>query len=475
MNINKVDSNNNQVQASKENSKQQSSSLDIANEFSKLIGQFISGADLNGVSDALDQVARSVVDIKVAEPKVKEDKKEIKKVEENNNNEQSLEVKKDEDVEEKSDSKKSDQGKEQEKDENQVDEVVLKNEVVRSLDTSLKIHHINAEFKENPIEESDKEQVAEEMPINEQQLNQNSNNKKLAHNSSENVDNSFNQANDFKDQLQDSPVAKGVSVKNLKKVSSQEEQELSQISSNQGQDKEEIGVDGSAAFGKKLDSLFAAANKEVNVNVAAQLQKAANSPEALAAKSGAKNSINIANDVSGVGVASNSAEKFNFNKVRQTAANLLPKYSEKTLEKVKELLQKATQNRDGNNSLTLKLDPQELGQITVKVTQRDNNVYARIIPESPEVESMLRQKSAELTQVLNQAGIKTEQIHISFGQERSEADTYRFNDFMDGQYSSRQEGQFSAKSGNERAESRELNTAFNKDVKPSMIDAGWVA
>ncbi|MFN8389001.1 MAG: flagellar hook-length control protein FliK [Bdellovibrionota bacterium] len=104
---------------------------------------------------------------------------------------------------------------------------------------------------------------------------------------------------------------------------------------------------------------------------------------------------------------------------------------QRIIDQVKDLLKKAVQSRDGN-VLMVRLNPPELGELTVKVTQRDNQVYARIIPESKEVESMLRERANDVQQVLVHAGLKPDQVHVAIGTERSESEMFGFNQFLGG-------------------------------------------
>ena len=74
-----------------------------------------------------------------------------------------------------------------------------------------------------------------------------------------------------------------------------------------------------------------------------------------------------------------------------------------------------------------------------------------------------------------QAGIKADQLHISIGQERTEAETFKFSEFLNGQQNSRQNGLFSDKSKEEDAENPVIKNAFNNQAKNSNIDLGWIA
>ncbi len=102
---------------------------------------------------------------------------------------------------------------------------------------------------------------------------------------------------------------------------------------------------------------------------------------------------------------------------------------EKVVEKVKELLKNASAARNGN-TLVVRLDPPKLGSMTMRVTHKDGQVYARIVPDSQEVEDTLRNRIPELMQVLSQAGMRADDVHVSIGHERSESEMYQFSEFF---------------------------------------------
>ena len=158
----------------------------------------------------------------------------------------------------------------------------------------------------------------------------------------------------------------------------------------------------------------------------------------------------------------------------KSAKEVPSKDRQAVVEQMKDLLAKAIQTRDGN-SISVRLNPPELGQMTVKVTQRESKVYARIIPESPEVEALLRQRAGDVTQVLIAAGLKPSQVHVSIGAERTDAETHQFQDLM---------GRGSAENGQDRSRGRDeagdaergmpfMNTAV--DAEEILADSGWVA
>jgi flagellar hook-length control protein FliK len=160
---------------------------------------------------------------------------------------------------------------------------------------------------------------------------------------------------------------------------------------------------------------------------------------------------------------------------KKAAGTQLPKaQQDKVVERIQQLLKDAAATRNGN-TMVVRLDPPNLGALTVRVTQKAGQVFARIIPESQDVEAILRGRVNEITHALTSVGIKAENIHISLGQERSESEMFQFNEFLN-----QNGGQESGEKGFSRqhADSHATlgsNGAVAGDRAKAAADAGWVA
>ncbi|HQH26946.1 MAG TPA: flagellar hook-length control protein FliK, partial [Oligoflexia bacterium] len=140
------------------------------------------------------------------------------------------------------------------------------------------------------------------------------------------------------------------------------------------------------------------------------------------------------------------------------------------IEKIKEILKTAEQQRQGN-TLVMRVDAEEVGPVMVKVTNRERNMYVRIVPESAEVETALRQKAGELLQVLSAAGLGAKNVHVSIGAERSETEMFQFHSFL------KEQG------GGQRQES--YDNGYERDngfverpeqlERAAVLESGWVA
>jgi len=157
-------------------------------------------------------------------------------------------------------------------------------------------------------------------------------------------------------------------------------------------------------------------------------------------------------------------------------ANPLSAKQEKIIYQIQKLLDRAAQSRDGT-SITVKIEPDELGQVTVRVTQRGDQLFARVIPENKEVEQTVRSGLNELVAQLVSSGLKVENIHVSIGAETSETAVFKGN----------QEPLFSESNGKEgsgRHASRKTTQGGSLDapvrgdsagVQKQVVESGWVA
>lgn len=101
------------------------------------------------------------------------------------------------------------------------------------------------------------------------------------------------------------------------------------------------------------------------------------------------------------------------------ASRPLPKVlAARTMERVAQVLKEAARSKDGK-SLSVRLDPPELGTLKVELIMREGTMHARVVAESPAVNQMLRERAAELHEVLRRAGIEAERINVSVGGEGS--------------------------------------------------------
>jgi flagellar hook-length control protein FliK len=153
-----------------------------------------------------------------------------------------------------------------------------------------------------------------------------------------------------------------------------------------------------------------------------------------------------------------------------------PSLQDKVVDKVKELVLQMNQSKDAN-TFVVRLDPPELGALTLKVTKRGEQMFARITPESKEVEDTLRSKLNDITSLLSQAGFRSENVHVTIGREASEAEHFSFQSFMEPNQGGSNSDQGNSANGESFRENR--NAPFSQSVSlgsNSVVEAeGWVA
>ncbi len=143
----------------------------------------------------------------------------------------------------------------------------------------------------------------------------------------------------------------------------------------------------------------------------------------------------------------------------------------KIVERIQAALDDAAKNRDGN-TMVVRLDPPELGAMTVKVSYRSDQLFARIIPESQDVEAVIRSRVSELSQILANSGLKVENVHISIGQERSESELFKFSESFNRSDNRGLGGEAGTNDMPGEAEKNLLDRAYGDDTLESY---GWVA
>jgi hypothetical protein len=82
------------------------------------------------------------------------------------------------------------------------------------------------------------------------------------------------------------------------------------------------------------------------------------------------------------------------------------------LERVETALKEAARNRDGK-TLSLRLDPAQLGKVKVDVTLREGSLHARITPENQQVLASLRENAHELQAALRRLGLNVDSVSVT--------------------------------------------------------------
>jgi flagellar hook-length control protein FliK len=155
-------------------------------------------------------------------------------------------------------------------------------------------------------------------------------------------------------------------------------------------------------------------------------------------------------------------------------AQALNARQEAIINQINKLLDRAAQAKDGS-SFTVKIQPEELGEVLVKVTQRGDQLFARIVPEHKEVEQTVRVGINELVSQLINSGFRAENIHVSVGKESSETALFngKFSNFSNLLGNHSDQGARGEQKGSGGHGSRLSEGTVRGE--PKAEESGWVA
>lgn len=95
-------------------------------------------------------------------------------------------------------------------------------------------------------------------------------------------------------------------------------------------------------------------------------------------------------------------------------------FQQKTIAKIEEVLKEVSGSKDGK-TLSVRLDPPELGSVKIDISFRDGNLQARLVAENPQVMQLLKERGLELQQMLRRLGLNVDQIHVAVGGDHESA------------------------------------------------------
>ncbi len=134
---------------------------------------------------------------------------------------------------------------------------------------------------------------------------------------------------------------------------------------------------------------------------------------------------NFGNFITGISASGQGrvAERSRQSESARNPRNIPLPDQQRALEKVQQVIKEIAQAKDGK-SISVRLDPPNLGTLKVDVSLRDGILHARIVPELSQVGYMLRERAHELQSSLRRLGIDAEEVRVSIG---SESSTEGFN------------------------------------------------
>lgn len=148
------------------------------------------------------------------------------------------------------------------------------------------------------------------------------------------------------------------------------------------------------------------------------------------------------------------------------------------LDRIESALKEAARSRDGK-TISLKLDPVQLGQVKVDVSLRDGALHARITPQNSEVLQALRDHSQDLQGALRRLGLNVDRVTVQVSSEVAPNSFENTTGFADGK-GFQQEGHNMPESGRQPAENT-FGNEFANVSKAGISDAGiapadhWIA
>jgi flagellar hook-length control protein FliK len=148
--------------------------------------------------------------------------------------------------------------------------------------------------------------------------------------------------------------------------------------------------------------------------------------------------------------------------------------SQEFIDKVKAVLEKAALNKQ-NDTISIKVDPPHLGEVTIKVSQKNGEIHAKLSAENKEIEAILKSQSSELNGILQSLGFKSNEVHVQIGSTEMSADFSSLKDLnYDKDQSNFQEKNLkTANSG--RSDISDLVGNGVIETKNMVQESGWVA
>lgn len=100
----------------------------------------------------------------------------------------------------------------------------------------------------------------------------------------------------------------------------------------------------------------------------------------------------------------------------RAAKQMSPSHARRMLERVESTLKEAARSRDGK-TISLRLDPANLGKVKVDVSLREGALHARLTPENKQVLTALREHAPELQSALRKLGLNVDSVTVTVSSE----------------------------------------------------------
>ena len=137
------------------------------------------------------------------------------------------------------------------------------------------------------------------------------------------------------------------------------------------------------------------------------------------------------------------------------------------MSRVENALKEIARSKDGK-TISIKLNPEELGNVKIDVSIRDGKLHARLTAENPLVNQSLREKATELQQILRNLGIEVDEVSVSVGSSGESFDEFTKQQTQQGT----RQGVLSHRVVKEDSAD---NSKLNYTVKSEVSDDHWIA
>ena len=84
------------------------------------------------------------------------------------------------------------------------------------------------------------------------------------------------------------------------------------------------------------------------------------------------------------------------------------------MERIKEVVKQTQEKRLNENSISLRLDPPELGGIKIELSLQNSTMHARFVTDSAEALQIIRERGQDLQQLLRKSGLNLADATVSF-------------------------------------------------------------
>ena len=203
-----------------------------------------------------------------------------------------------------------------------------------------------------------------------------------------------------------------------------------------GQDPDRAGVALRREFSEWTDTnalMTASPTREKNGELSMQLsllRQAYDSLKLQTSSSTDSKSKSQSAGISGVGATAEPRAAQNDGAPR-VAKYLNRATSQKMMERIETALKEAARSRDGK-TITLRLDPMQLGQVKCDVSMRDGLLHARITPQSQDVVNAVREHAHELQTALRRLGLNVDRVTVQVVSEKDSGGFALNQGFPDG-------------------------------------------